>query len=412
MSISDKRGRSRPPRMDAGELAEPIAAYGAHLSGLGYTALTIGGCADSARHLAAWLAISGVAVSALDEHVFERFAQHRCRCGGSRRLDRLSGKYVNRARRFARFLGTLGLVPAAAPEPLAVDPCVARFGEWLRRHRGLSEPTIARHVRMVSRLLPALGSDPHAYDAARVRAVIVDERVRCSAAYVKTMAIALRGYLRFLATRGECRPGLDYAVPTTPDWKLSTLPRYLPADDVARLIEGCDTSQPHGIRDRAILLLLARLGLRAHDVWAMEIDDVDWAAGMVRVCGKRRREVRLPLPQEAGDALLAYLERARPPVEEPRIFLRAAAPFTAFATSNVISSIVRSALRRAGITDAPSQGAHLLRHSAATAMLRAGATLEAIGTVLRHESPDTTAHYAKVDVTTLCLIAQPWPEDA
>lgn len=402
----------RPLSMDAGELTGPIAVYAAHLTGLGYAALTIKGCTDSARHLGAWLALSGIAVSALDEHVLERFARHRCRCGGNRVSDRLSAKYVNRARRFARFLGRLGLVTVIAPEAPVVDPSVARFGEWLRRHRGLSERTIARHVRMVSRLLPALGADPPAYDAARVRAVILSESARCSAAYVKTMAMALRGYLRFLAARGGCRPGLDHAVPPTPDWRLSALPRYLPLDDVARLIEGCDLSQPHGIRDRAILLLLARLGLRAHDVWAIEIGDVDWTASLVRVRGKRRRDVRLPLPQEAGDALLAYIERARPPVDEPRIFLRSAAPFVPFASSSVVSTIVRSALRRAGITDAPSQGAHLLRHSAATAMLRAGATLEAIGVVLRHESPDTTAHYAKIDVATLRLIAQPWPEDA
>lgn len=343
--------------------------------------------------------------------MFDRFARHRCQCGGNRRLDRPSGKYVNRARRFARFLGTLGLVPVAAPKPAAVDPFVARFGEWLRRHRGLSERTIARHVRMVSRLLPALGADPRNYDAVRVRAVILDEGRRCSAAYVKTMAMALRGYLRFLAARGECRLGLDHAVPPTPDWRLSALPRYLSQDDVARLIEACDLSQPRGIRDRAILLLLARLGLRAHDVWAMEISDVDWAAGMIRVRGKRRREVRLPLPQGAGDALLAYIERARPSVDAPRVFLRSMAPFAAFATSSIISTIVCSALRRAGTTNAPSQGAHLLRHSAATAMLRAGATLETIGAVLRHESPDSTAHYAKVDVMTLRLVAQPWPKD-
>ena len=401
-----------PVSMDAGELAEPIAAYAAHLNGLGYSALTIKGCTDSARHLGAWLARSHTAVAALDEHVLDRFARHRCRCGGNRASDRLSAKYVNRARRFALFLGRLGLVTVTPSEAPVVDPSVARFGEWLCRHRGLSERTIVRHVRMVSRLLPALGADPHSYDAARVRAVILGESARCSAAYVKTMAMALRGYLRFLAARGECRPGLDHAVPPTPDWRLSALPRYLPPDDVARLIDGCDLSRPCGIRDRAILLLLARLGLRAHDVWAMAFDDVDWTTGMIRVHGKRRREVRLPLPQEVGDALLAYIERARPSVDEPKIFLRSAAPFAPFAGSNAVSTIVRFALRRAGITDAPSQGAHLLRHSAATAMLRMGATLEAIGAVLRHESPNTTAHYAKIDVATLRLIAQPWPEDA
>ncbi|MGX0904456.1 integrase/recombinase XerD [Roseovarius sp. MBR-79] len=412
MTNIDERLPVRPGHMEAGELAEPIVAYAAHLSGLGYTALTIKGYTDSARHLGAWLALSGLTISALDEHALERFARHKCRCGGNRSSDRLSSKYVRRVHRFTYYLGDCGIIPKVAPAALVVDPSVARFGEWLRRHRGLSERTIARHVRMVSRLLPALGVDPDAYDASRVRAVILDEGTRCSAAYVKTMAMALRGYLRFLATRGECRPGLDHAVPPTPDWRLSALPRYLLPEDVTRLIEGCDLSLSHGIRDRAILLLLSRLGLRAHDIWAMEINHVDWAAGTVRVRGKRRREVRLPLPQEAGDALLAYLEDARPLVDERRIFLRSAAPYVPFASSNVVSTIVRSALRRAGITDAPSQGAHLLRHSAATAMLRAGATLDAIGAVLRHQSPDTTAHYAKVDLATLCLIAQPWPGDA
>ena len=231
-------------------------------------------------------------------------------------IYRLSSKYVRRVHRFTYYLGDCGIIPKVAPAALVVDPSVPRFGEWLRRHRGLSERTIARHIRMVSRLLPALGVDPDAYDASRVRAIILDERARCSAAYVKTMAMALRGYLRFLAMRGECRPGLDHAVPPTPDWRLSALPRYLLPEDVTRLIEGCDLALSHGIRDRAILLLLSRLGLRAHEIWAMEIDDVDWVAGTLRVRGKRRREVRLPLPQEAGDALLAYLEDARPLVDE------------------------------------------------------------------------------------------------
>ena len=305
MTNVDERLPVRRGHMEAGELAEPIDAYAAYLSGLGYTALTIKGYTDSARHLGAWLALSGLTISAFDEHALERFARHECRCGGNRSSDRLSSKYMRRVHRFTHYLSDCGIIPKVAPAALVVDPSVARFGEWLRRHRGLSERTIARHVRMVTRLLPALGVDPDAYDASRVRAVILAEGARCSAAYVKTMAMALRGYLRFLATRGECRPGLDHAVPPTPDWRLSALPRYLLPKDVTRLIEGCDLSLSRGIRDRAILLLLSRLGLRAHDIWAMEIDDVDWAAGTVRVRGKRRREVRLPLPQEAGDALLA-----------------------------------------------------------------------------------------------------------
>ncbi len=139
----------------------------------------------------------------------------------------------------------------------------------------------------------------------------------------------------------------------------------------------------------------------------MTFGDIYWAVGRLRVGGKQRRETRLTLPQEVGDALLEYIDRARPSVPEPRIFLRSPAPHRPFANANAVSSIVRSALKRAGITDAPSQEARLLRHSAATAMLQAGATPDQIGVVLRHASPDTTAHYAKVDIASLRLIAQP-----
>ena len=396
--------------MRPGELRGPITAFITHLTTLGYSRLTARGYEDSARHFGEWLARSGVIVSDIDDRILERFAHHRCCCVGGRRSKRLSRKYVGRVRRFVRFLADRKIIAAPPPVVVTIDPTIALFQDWLRRHRGLSERTIGRHSRMISRLLPALGADPGAYDAERVRRVILDEAERCSPAYVKTMSMALRGYLRFLAARGVCRPGLDYAVPPAPCWRLSALPRYLPSADVERLIDASDQSSPCEIRDRAILLLLARLGLRAHDVMTMELGDIAWTEGMLRVRGKSRHEVRLPLPQEVGDALLVYIEQARPRIDEARVFLRSMAPYCPFGTSSVISGIVRRGLERAGITNAPSHGAHLLRHSAATSMLRAGATLEAIGAVLRHRSVDSTAYYAKVDVRTLNLIAQPWPE--
>ena len=190
---------------------------------------------------------------------------------------------------------------------------------------------------------------------------------------------------------------------------LSTLPRYLPPQDVEKLIASCDRDKPCGIRDRAILLLLVRLGLRAGDILDLTLNDIDWVAGTLRVQGKGRREIRLPLPQDAGYALIAYLENGRPRMTDAQVFLRAVAPHRPFAVSSSVSSLVRLALRRAGIKDAPTRGANLLRHSAATSLLRAGATLDTVGTVLRHRSANTTAHYAKVDVTMLGQIAQPWP---
>ena len=411
---------ARTPRsMDPGGLAEPIAAFEAELTKLGHTRLTRLGYTDSARHFAAWLRLSGIAAASVDEGVVSRFAAHDCRnCGGRRRQRRLSQQYVNRVRRFVRFLVDHGLIdrervgaPRASPRN-AVPESIPAFQDFLRRHRGLAERTIDRNGCMVMRLLPVLGSDPAAYDAGRVRHVILEQARSCSPAYVKTMTTALRAYLRFLAARGTCKPGLDRAVPAIAEWRLSTLPRYLPAGDVERLIASCDARTSGGLRDRAILLLLVRLGLRAGDVAGLRLDDVAWHEGTLRVCGKGRREVRLPLPQDAGDALLAYIERARPRVPEERLFLRVHAPYRPFSSSRCISGVVRLALERAGIANAPSRGAGLLRHSAATAMLRGGATLETVGTVLRHRSVDTTAHYAKVDVATLTAIAQPWPGEA
>ena len=265
---------------------------------------------------------------------------------------------------------------------------------------------------MVKRLLVALGEDPQTYSATTIRAAVRAEALQCSPSHVATMTSALRGYLRFLAASGLCRPGLDQAVPPVLQWRLSALPRYLSTADVERLIATCDGSDPLDLRDRAALLLLARLGLRAGDVCDLRLGDFDWVAGSVRVCGKSRRSVRLPLPQDVGDAVLAYVENGRPVATEDRLFLRSKAPHRPFTTSSSISCIVARALRRAGVEDPPSKGASLLRHSAATTMLRAGATLEVVGAVLRHRSLDMTAHYAKVDVRMLETIAQPWPGEA
>jgi site-specific recombinase XerD len=176
------------------------------------------------------------------------------------------------------------------------------------------------------------------------------------------------------------------------------------------LIATCDATTPTGARDRAVLLLLARLGLRAGDVIALRLDSIDWSQATITVLGKGRRETRLPLPQDAGDAVLDYLKRGRPRVRRVELFLTLRAPFKPLCGSTM-STIVRRAIDKGGIV-APTKGANLLRHSAATAMLRGGATLDMVGSVLRHRSPDMTAHYAKVDVSMLQQIAQPWPGDA
>lgn len=396
--------------LDPGPLLPLVARFTDHLTSLGHTTLTVDGYGDAARHFAVWLQRSGVAMARVDGDTCAGFAAHRCRCPGIRRGERVSARYARRADRFVRFLSECGVVGGLAPPaPAPLEPRVALFQDWLRRHRGLSERTVDRHGRMIARLQVALGADPARYTAASIRRAVLDEAKGTSAAHAKTMTTALRAYLRFLGASGACRLELAHAVPAIPQWRLSAMPRYLPAADVERMIASCDASKAHGVRDRAILLLLARLGLRAGDVLGLRLGDIRWAEGTLRVCGKGRREVCLPLPQDAGDALLEYICRARPASGSDAVFLRSSAPYRPFAKSSCISSVVRLALGRAGISDPPSRGANLLRHSAATSMLRAGATLDAIGAVLRHRSTTTTAHYAKVDVPMLLRIAQPWP---
>jgi site-specific recombinase XerD len=228
----------------------------------------------------------------------------------------------------------------------------------------------------------------------------------------KRLSNALRALLRFQILRGHSQVGLDAIIPTVPQWKLSSLPRYLEPDVVERVIAACDRSTPNGLRDYAIILLLARLGFRAGDVMEMKISDVNWSCGTIVVRGKQRRESRLPLPQDVGDALLAYLKKGRPRVSLESMFLCMQAPFRPFVTSTPVASVVRKALKRAGVKNAPWQGAHLLRHSAATAMVRSGCTLETVAMVLRHKSMDTAAHYAKVDIGMLETVVQPWPAGA
>jgi site-specific recombinase XerD len=411
MSSSIITSTNRSLYLDPGPLRALVEEFGRCLASQGHTVLTVRGYEDAARHFAAWFQQTRTAVADIGEDTCAAFAAHPCRCPGGRRVKGVSAKYARRARRFVQFLSTSGVVgPTTTPEPAPVAPRVGLFQDWLRRHRGISERTIDRYGRMVMRLLAALGADPAGYEAGLIRQAILDEVKDMSAAHAKTITTALRCYLRFLGSSGECRTDLVHAVPTIPQWRLSAMPRYLPLDDVERLIASCDTSLARGVRDRAILLLLSRLGLRAGDVIALRLDHVCWTDGTLRVGGKGRRDVCLPLPQEAGDALLDYICRARPTSDSDVVFLRSCAPYRPFAVSSSISSVVKQALARAGISNPPSYGANLLRHSAATSMLRAGATLDTIGTVLRHRSATTTAHYAKVDIPMLLQVAQPWTE--
>ena len=397
----------------SGRIGPHLHSFAKSLVSTGYTHLTVNSYIGSVAHFGWWCDKQDIAIEEIKEKTVDQFGAHRCGCPGNRIQKFVSKKYLNRVCRFVNYLQKQGIIKSTGCNPIdRSQPELAKFRDWLTQNRGLSKHTIDRYERLVNRLLPALGRDPGIYNADKIRQVVFKEVSRCSRPQAKTIITALRTYLRFLSTEGACEPNLVNAVPTIPEWRLSSMPRYLNEDSIERLISSCDTSTPHGVRDRAVLLLLSRLALRAGDVAAMCIDDIDWFDGTVRVQGKGRREVRLPLPQDVGDSILEYLENVRPKVQIEKIFLCVNAPYRPFASSASVSDIVRSALCRAGVENAPSKGANLLRHSAATMMLRTGATLEGISAVLRHRSLDMTAYYAKVDVKMLQTVTQPWPGGA
>jgi site-specific recombinase XerD len=221
------------------------------------------------------------------------------------------------------------------------------------------------------------------------------------------MATYLRSFFRFLYQRGDTTGDFAAALPMIAYWRLSNIPKFLEPEEVERILDNCDRSTITGQRDYTVLLLLARLGLRGGEVANMVPDDIHWAAGEIVVRGKSAREDRMPLPQDVGGALATYLRHGRPRCTSRRVFIRARAPYQGFSSPVAVCDIVRRALSRAGLNPG-FKGAHLLRHSLATHMLRKGNSLAEIGEVLRHQLPNTTEIYAKVDLGALRALAQPW----
>jgi site-specific recombinase XerD len=222
------------------------------------------------------------------------------------------------------------------------------------------------------------------------------------------MTTAFRSFFRFLFQRGELQADLAASVPTVANWRLSTVPKYLVPKEAKRVLKACNRRTAVGRRDYAILLLLARLGLRAGEVVALQLEDVNWRAGEILVRGKGLLHDRMPLPSNVGQALVSYLRRDRPRCQTRRVFVCRKAPRRGFANPSTLSTIVRRALTRADLHP-PLKGAHLLRHSLATSMLRSGAKMGEIAEILRHQALNTTEIYAKVDFEGLRSLAHPWP---
>jgi site-specific recombinase XerD len=404
------QSRFRRRQLRRGWLGEHVDGFADRLHRAGYKRRPAQLVLRGAAHLRFWASEQGVSADRLSKALLHAFIRHLPACTCSSPFQGHDAYHAAGARRFVEYLQQTGVVPPPDGDLETVSPLIGKFRHWMLRHRGVTPSTLANYVPLVKEFLQALGDDAAAYDASRVRSFIFARASRHGLSRAKSVVNAVRMFLRFLATERRCPPDLVAAVPGFAQWKLSSLPRYLPAADVERLVAVCDPATPSGSRDRAVILLLARLGLRASDVRDLRFADLHWPRGRLRVMGKGRSETWLPFPQDAGDAVLHYLERVRPPIDDDHVFLRVHAPIGPFPSSGPISKLVWRAIRRAGIK-APSTGAHVLRHSAATHLLREGASLEVVGAVLRHRSVDTTAHYAKVDISLLRSVAQPWPDD-
>jgi integrase/recombinase XerD len=358
-----------------------------------------------------WAYDHGLSLEALDAHALAQFREH---LHVQQPLRYPSGSYRPvwlGARHFVTFLETAGLVPPTAVLLLPPEPALfGAFRQWMRTHRGTTEATLNTYRRPILALLHTLGEQPETFDATTLRTFVLEHAAQRGLGQAKAVVQAVRMFLRFLSAIGRCAPGLEHALPTIAQWRLASLPKYLPAETIEQVLARCEGTTPRGARDRAVLLLLARLGLRAGDVAALQWDDIDWLEGTLRVAGKNRRETRLPLPQEVGEAILCYGTHHRPDVPSPYVFLTTIAPLGPL-RAKTVTKIAARALRRADVVS-PIYGAHVFRHSAATTLLRQGVSLPAIGALLRHASIETTALYAKVDTALLHAVARAWPEES
>ena len=397
---------STPRRLRDGPAGSFLDGFAQSMLAAGYSSGTIRSYVWDAEHVGLWVTRRGALIADLDEALLERFARHlpRCRCRGRRRGRHEPVSF--RAHVFLRYLREASVVSSSAPVTRRPQ-LVIEYAAWMRDRRGLIETTIAHSLPVVQALLGTVSDDPTRLDAACVRNFVLEYIRRHAPSSAGCVTTIVRCFLRWLVMRGRCSTDLTEAVPKVPTWRLARLPRYIAADDVERILAACDRPSSVARRDRAMLLLLARLALRAGDVVGLRLGDIEWGQGRLRVAGKGRRETRLPLPQDVGEAILGYLEFERPAVATDHVFLTARTPVRPIA-SNGLRDVVGRAIERAGV-QAPSRGTHILRHSLATRLLREGATIDAIGALLRHHDVSTTALYAKVDIALLRQISQPWP---
>lgn len=395
-----------------GPLARHISLFADSLGALGYAADSIHRQVRIGACFSRWLGQEAVTPDGITSGHATRYLRYRARrrrpCPG----DKAALAHL------IDFLRGEGVIPAervTAQEPTPVDRCACAYEVYLREARALATATIVNYVPFVRDFLQRrFGGGPiklSCLSANDVLRFVRHQAPRLHRKRAKLMTTALRSFLRYVRYCGEVEMDLAAAVPVVPNWSMTTIPRAIAPDQVRQLLASIDRRSGTGRRDYAIVLLLARLGLRSGEVASLTLDDVDWKAGQLTVHGKSGRRNELPLPTEVGKAIAAYLKDGRPHSTSRFVFLRAKAPVRGFRGASGVGSIVRHSLQRSGL-DTPSLGAHQFRHGLATEMLRQGASLGEIGDVLGHRHPQTTTIYTKVDIEALRSLALPWPGSA
>jgi len=394
-------------RLHSGPLGDHIDSFAQILISRGYKPSTAKHKIRIVADLSHWLNRHGLDVKDLNETVLDDYLRYKGRRGSIFRIEPPTLRVL------LEHLCETGVVA----KPVSVDDDSRRsriesdFAEYLAQERGLKQVSVDHYLSLAKRFLSdQFGTGPivikhlHPHDIVRF---ILRNTETVSAKRAQNIVCSLRSFLRFLYQRGETAHDLSPSALPVANWRLSQLPKFLEPEQVECLLKGCNLNTLIGQRDYAILLLLARLGLRAWEVVHMTLDDIDWEAGEIILHGKNRRQESLPLPQDVGEALVRYLRYGRPQCSSRRVFIRINAPLKGFSGSCAICNVVQRALARVNLNPAV-KGSHLLRHSLATRMLREGASLSEIGEILRHQNVNSTQIYAKVDLEALKALAPFW----
>ena len=391
-----------------GPYGEFSRVFAARLSEEGFTQQCTWRSLSLFRDLTDWHVGGGHDPRSLDEDRVERFFDHRSQHWAINAGDRAA------LRRLLSALRDNGLIALAAPVELTEQQQIVEdFSAYIIKDRGLSHSASDRHVLLARRFLQEMYPEgPCEFTILNPELIIgYVERHALDGApdSGKAMCWSLRAFLRYLHLRGHIDSPLADCVPSIRRWRHAGLPTFLPPQKVQQVLDGCDRSTPMGLRDHAILMVLAKLGLRAGEVVAITLDDIDWGTGEILVHGKGRRRAVMPLRRDVGEAIVAYLRQGRPTSTSRHLFLRMLAPHVGFTSGCAITMIANQALGRAGIHGYAHHGAHLFRHSLATDLIRSGVSFNEIGQLLRHQSTDSTRIYAKLDIEKLRTLSQPWP---